>query len=307
VVSPLVAERAMANLHRLLAQHEFDSMEEMQAFLNEVVAAGERIEVSPETDLERAQELVYDAYEEPHRRKRIRLVREALEISPDCADAYVLLAEEARSIDEARDYYAQGVEAGRRALGEDFDELVADGMFWGVHETRGYMRARHGLAVTLWGTGERRAAIEHFLEMMNLNPGDNQGMRYLLINWLLVEKDLDGAQLLIDRYPDDIMVSWRYSRALLLFLRHGSGRRANKALREAVEWNPFVILYLMGALPRPPQPAFMRLQDPTEAAAYLYEGGLEAWAGHTDALEWMVGRLEIDLPKIMEGFSGLAE
>jgi hypothetical protein len=154
--SPLMQERVMANIHRLLAEQEFETMEDMQAFLDQVVAAGQPIEVPPATDLERAQELVYEAYEAKQRCKRVRLAREALEISPDCADAYVLLAEEARSIDEARDFYAQGVQAGERALGPDeFEESV--GMFWGMHETRGYMRAREGLATTLWGTDERAA------------------------------------------------------------------------------------------------------------------------------------------------------
>jgi len=56
----------------------------------------------------------------------------ALGISPLCADAYVLLAEEAaRSIKEARDYYAKGVEVGELALGpRRFKEYA--GHFWGI-------------------------------------------------------------------------------------------------------------------------------------------------------------------------------
>ncbi len=49
--------------------------------------------------------------------RRAQLARKALEISPDCADAYVLLAEEkARTLGEARDLFVQGVAAGERAL-----------------------------------------------------------------------------------------------------------------------------------------------------------------------------------------------
>ena len=52
-------------------------------------------------------------------------------MSPLCADAYVLLAEEeARSGEEVLDYYQQGVEAGEMALGsEGFEEYA--GHFWG--------------------------------------------------------------------------------------------------------------------------------------------------------------------------------
>ena len=41
----------------------------------------------------------------------------ALDISPDCADAYVVLAENARTRKEAFDYYEKGVAAGERAIG----------------------------------------------------------------------------------------------------------------------------------------------------------------------------------------------
>ena len=50
---------------------------------------------------------------------RSRLARRALEISPDCADAYVLLAENAGSRKEALELYQKGVEAGTRALGPE--------------------------------------------------------------------------------------------------------------------------------------------------------------------------------------------
>lgn len=80
--------------------------------------------------------------------------------------------------------YEQGVEAGERALGsEAFEEW--EGHFWGILETRPYMRARHGLALCLWEAGESKKAIEHYTEMLRLNPGDNQGIRYVLAGCLL--------------------------------------------------------------------------------------------------------------------------
>lgn len=47
------------------------------------------------------------------------MARKALAVSPRCADAYVLLAQEtARTVDEALDLYRKGVEAGKLALGD---------------------------------------------------------------------------------------------------------------------------------------------------------------------------------------------
>ncbi len=64
-----------------------------------------------------AQDLMYEAFDARGAR-RAALAREALAISPDCADAYLLLAEEtASSVEEARELLEQGVAAGERALG----------------------------------------------------------------------------------------------------------------------------------------------------------------------------------------------
>jgi tetratricopeptide repeat protein len=43
-----------------------------------------------------------------------------------------------------------------------------------------YMRARLGLAHSLWTAGRRDEAVQHLQDMLRLNPGDNQGVRYTL-------------------------------------------------------------------------------------------------------------------------------
>src|SRR5260370_33573609 len=83
----------------------------------------------------KAQDVMYEAWERTTSHSRIALARKALGISPLCADAYVLLAEEARSIEEARDYYAKGVEPGevaRRPAGVTPDA----GHLWAFAESR---------------------------------------------------------------------------------------------------------------------------------------------------------------------------
>src|SRR3954447_11048142 len=72
----------------------------------------------PDTPQRRAQERMYDAFAEPDPQRRMALAREALALSPDCADAYVRLAEHAPSRKAAQQLYEQGVAAGERALGE---------------------------------------------------------------------------------------------------------------------------------------------------------------------------------------------
>jgi hypothetical protein len=107
-------------------------------------------------------------------RSRTALASSARAISPLCADAYKLSAEEAGLIQEARDLYAKGIEAAELALGaKGFEEYA--GHFWGFLETRPPMRARAGLAIVLMKFGEEDAAIGHFRGMLEPNPNDNRG------------------------------------------------------------------------------------------------------------------------------------
>ena len=81
-----------------------------------------------------AQELMYKAWDAGAKRERIALAKRALDISELCADAHVLLAEEAaKTLVEARRHYEAA--AGERALGPRAFERDA-GHFWGLLETR---------------------------------------------------------------------------------------------------------------------------------------------------------------------------
>jgi hypothetical protein len=65
-----------------------------------------------------AQDVMYDAWDQSSKRARVDLAHKALAISPLCADAYVLLAEEeAKSAEEALELFRKGVEVGEQALG----------------------------------------------------------------------------------------------------------------------------------------------------------------------------------------------
>lgn len=245
-------------------------------------------DVEGETPLRKAQDIIYDAWEVTDPKRRVALARKALEISLDCADAYVLLAEEAaRSLPEALDFYRQGVEAGERALGrEAFEEDV--GHFWGILETRPYMRARAGLAECLWAAGKHEEAIEHYKEMLRLNPNDNQGIRDLLLPRLIVSGRDKEAEALFKEYRDDGMASWMYSRALLDFRKMGDSEISRKSFKVAIKKNKYIPAYLLGRKKMPRfLPEYYSSGAETEAVFYVKEN-LEAWKTTPGALDWLL-------------------
>ncbi len=280
-------DKTMADIVRLLESQEFDSLDEANAYLQKVLASGQPMpSPAARTPLDEAQERMYEAFEASGKR-RVQLAKEALAISEDCADAYVLLAEEsARSLAEARDLYAAGVKAGERALGEAlFEEAV--GHFWGVVETRPYMRARAGLANCLWQLGQRQEAIDHYQEMLRLNPGDNQGIRYILLTCYLTEGMDAEAERLLGEYDDDASATWLYHGALLRYRQAKTGEEANSQLAEALDYNPHVPAYLLGRKRLPRQlPPYVGFGDKNEAAAYVAEAA-HLWAQEEGALDWL--------------------
>ena len=132
--------------------------------------------------IERAEDLVYQATESSQTKAK-KLARQALDLWPDCAEAYVILAECASSVSDALPLYEQGVAAGRRALADEWDEIQDH--FWGYLPTRPFMRALAGFAETLWSFGRREESVERSLELLKLNPNDNQGIRMGVIPRLL--------------------------------------------------------------------------------------------------------------------------
>jgi tetratricopeptide (TPR) repeat protein len=182
----------------------------MEQFMQ--LAAGPPGEADHDTPLAKAHNVLLHAYQEQDEQRRIQLANKALEICPDCADAYVLLAEHAPSRKDALELYEKGVAAGERALGpEVFQRAV--GHFWGLPETRPYMRARLGLAHALWVAGRREEAVLHLQNMLCLNPEDNQGIRYTLAGFLLsLDRDDDLATLL-QQYPEEASAAWSYTTA----------------------------------------------------------------------------------------------
>jgi hypothetical protein len=235
-------------------------------------------------DLSAAQDLVYQALATDDGETRVRLAQKALATCPDCADAYVLLAESTDSIDEAHRLYAEGVAAGRRALGREFDGLV--GHFWGYLESRPYMRARAGLADTLWHSGRRDEAVEHYAEMLRLNPNDNQGLRYPLLSALIqLDRDTE-AQALLERYDEDCSAHWVFSRALLAFRREGDSAGARKFLSAAQKANRHVVKYLLGERAIPSNlPEYVAFGSKEEAAGYV-SGALGDWKETPGAITW---------------------
>lgn len=236
--------------------------------------------------LEKAQDLTYEAWDAKSDATRISRCQRALTVSPLCADAYNALAEMESTAGRRLALYELALAAGERALGpKGFKEYA--GEFWGWLETRPYMRARHGVATALDELGRHDEAIGHYNAMLDLNPGDNQGIRYLLLYILLAQRKTEALHQLLDRFADEGSLHFTMTRALVMFQEKGDSEAARDAAKAGMKWNKHVLSILTRKVSFVPPSMFgITVGGPDEALDYVTHAGA-GWFTTKGAIPWL--------------------
>ncbi len=284
-ISRMNTEKDLAKLMEEIKKHDFKSTDELNDFMSNMM--GQSLDDLPErTDKKgRSQDLVYEAYEQPIPKAK-KLIKQALELDPNNADAYNYLASIERNIDKAIKQYEKAIKAGEKTLGKKFFK-EEKGYFWGMLETRPYMRAKAGLADCLYAKNEVDKAIEIYEEMLELNPNDNQGIRYLLSTLLLGKDDLTRFELFIKNSEEENCAVWNFNNALYNFKKIGKKTKTEKILLNAYKSNEFVIDYMLGIKKMPKeQPQYIGRGDENEAIAYAFDTW-KLWDKTEGAFDWL--------------------
>ncbi len=234
-----------------------------------------------------AELLIQEAYETSSKRKRVSLAKQALEIYPFCADAFGILAQfEAKYAEDALDYFTRGYLVARIALGNDIFENGA-GHFWEIFETRPFMRAYAGMAECYVELGMHEQAIASYHDILRLCTGDNMGIRYILLPYLLDLKRYKDAEEVYKKYKRDHSAWWFYSRALLDFVKAPEGETALQSLHLALDYNPYIPPLLAGHKPMPAELPFRYAPSGEDEAILYVEKGLSGWQNAPGALQWL--------------------
>ncbi|MEH7095054.1 SEC-C metal-binding domain-containing protein [Neobacillus vireti] len=238
-------------------------------------------------DEERARNLIYDALQSDGT-QRYKFAEEALKLNPNCVDAYVILAEKTKSLEEAILLFEKGIQAGEQDLGKDFFK-ENKGYFWGLVETRPFMRAKLHYAEALSLLGKIGEAARQYEELLELNPMDNQGVRYSLFVAYMDLGDLAKAQAILEQYEEPT-AQFFYNRLLLELSEHGFSAKAGMLLKGAKKENKYVIPYLIGKkrLPAYP-PDYFGFGDENEAIVYA-DMHLHLWRKIDGLGEWLKGK-----------------
>jgi hypothetical protein len=232
---------------------------------------------------ERALEKVYDAESE---RRRDKLLRRTLEIDPGCVDALTLTA---RSFDDPTDasiLLEAAVEVGERRLGpEVFQE--GRGRFWGIYETRPYMRALFALAEAEMDSMGINEGLALYHKLLDLSEGDNLGVRYTLVGSLLAaDRVEDARKIVFERFGDEDSALMLWARTLIQFLDRDFDAAA-ATLERARQANENVESYLTGDLELSDERPSMYSLGSVEEAEIVAADLFLAWRLRPLALVWL--------------------
>ena len=241
-----------------------------------------------DTAEQRAQELVYNAMEATTGASAVDFLRQALDLDPENVDALVMMVDVVGLRGRDRIEALIGIVAtGEKRLGKKmFKEGVPH--FWGILETRPFMRAKNRLANTLREAGFLDEAAKQFEEMLVLNEGDNQGVRYILLPILLAQNHLDQARELMKRYPDECEWNVVFAWCLVLERRlSAETAEARDALTSAREQNGHVEAFITGHRKLPKNMPGSYSPGSKEEAICFADVLITAWQAHPEALTWL--------------------
>jgi tetratricopeptide (TPR) repeat protein len=177
------------------------------------------------------------------RRRAVKSFRRALELDPQHADAHNHLGIgnlEARKLNAAEQHFRAAIDGGQRHLERDGAEI-----HWGFTENRPYLRGLANLALVLAEQKKWAAALAIHKQMLQLNPNDNQGIRYMIGAECLRAGDNDGA---IEAFQKCLYeeVGCAFGLALAKLRAHGPSAEIGEALLTGFAANRYVVPMLLG-------------------------------------------------------------
>ncbi|MDR0911295.1 MAG: tetratricopeptide repeat protein [Methanobrevibacter sp.] len=214
--------------------------------------------------------LIKQAREENDSKKRVKLAKEAIDIDKYAIDAYNILAEESDDDEERLNYLKTAIDMFYESNDNEYLKEIK-GHFYEVVETRPFMRAMRHYGELLNVLNREEEAMEVFELMLELNPGDNQGIRYDLINSLLYFNKLDELMELIDEY-DEESTQFLFSKLLCAIKSKKDKDIIENYYLNARNENPHVAPLLLNKIKYPKNfPTYYSPGDINEGVIYIAE------------------------------------
>lgn len=219
-----------------------------------------------------------------------RLARNAIRIEPNAIDCYNILTQATDLTGEKIAFAKEAVRLGEIQFKDEIAAAPNDNYpFYGILETRPYMRALHGLALALWSDerpGGKDEAVQVAQHALRICPNDNIGFRFLLLEWLAIQNRWCDGYLIAKEYGGDPMVPLRIWASLYGF-QAGELDYAKERLDAALHYNPHIAKELTKAKQPKLSPMTMVAHGSIEEAKKYASTAHEIWRNVPGAIEWL--------------------
>lgn len=192
----------------------------------------------------KSDELLEEALEATSKSKALKLAKQALEVYPNNIDAEGLIAEFEENIIKRLKKYNSIIEKATKILEEQkmFDKENI-GCFWGIIETRPYMRIRYNRLLILKTLGRYTEVVKECEDLLKLCESDNLGVRYILLGIYCILEKFEDCQKLYDKYSDS-SAFMTFPMAIMCF-KKGDYKKAKQYLKLTEENNQFILDILL--------------------------------------------------------------
>ena len=212
------------------------------------------------TSEDKAQRLAYLTFREEVTQDKVTKIQE---LSPYLIDGYILESYLETEPHKREKLLLQALETGRSTFERGMD------VAWMYVPNRPYLRALFTVGTFYFEQRKFKEAFTKFYTLLQLNPGDHQGARYLALACLITMKQYEDAESLMKHYEvahtDNAYYAW--FRWVISFNTKRFSAQTQYHYEEALEQNPYVKKYVVGKLPSLAFPRKLRVvpRSPEEA------------------------------------------
>ncbi|GHT02853.1 hypothetical protein AGMMS49525_06990 [Bacteroidia bacterium] len=207
-------EKMMIELSRFIGDREDLTRKDLEDLANQI-KNGKIFPKSQLTPQQLAEDLVFEAHELVSKNEMDlagKKIEKALELNPNSIEAYEILAKYSADAERHVECLSRAIYIGMELFPEAY-LMKNGGNFWGVIETRPFMRCFKMLADHYFFSGDTVKAADYFENMILLNKKDDQGVRFQLLPALLELGDFKKFQQTVAKR------AWQKKEGALAWLR----------------------------------------------------------------------------------------
>lgn len=199
------------------------------------------------TPLDEAYEILEEAQYTKNEKEAIKLAKKAYKKSSDCFDAILFQCDLEENVIKRMKLLNDGLEFEKNRLtNEKYFDKENIGHFYGIFETRPYIRGLSIKAEYLLEEGKLRQAANICKEVLRLNENDNLGIRYLLMAIYATLEEEKSMLDLYKKYPEEDLEM--LFPLFAIYYKSGNDKKALEYLKRIDKCNSNFVKYFNGTI-----------------------------------------------------------